>query len=82
MSRELPAKPSLESLRKQAKQLHRTMPQGRLSDAQHVLARGYYQPGVHSSGTSCLGVGREIKAGASEPKIEPSFSPLISAHFY
>jgi ankyrin repeat protein len=41
MSRELPAKPSLESLRKQAKQLHRTMPQGRLSDAQHVLAREY-----------------------------------------
>jgi ankyrin repeat protein len=41
MSRELPAKPSLEYLRKQAKQLHRTMPQGKLSDAQHVLAREY-----------------------------------------
>jgi ankyrin repeat protein len=41
MSRELPAKPSLEYLRKQAKQLHRTMPQGKLSDAQHVLARQY-----------------------------------------
>jgi hypothetical protein len=41
MSRELPAKPSLEYLRKQAKQLHRTMPQGKLSDMQHVLAREY-----------------------------------------
>jgi hypothetical protein len=41
MSRELPAKPSLESLRKQAKQLHRTMPQGKLSDAQHLLALEY-----------------------------------------
>jgi hypothetical protein len=41
MSRELPAKPSLEYLRKQAKQLHRTMPQGKLSDAQHVLAQEY-----------------------------------------
>lgn len=41
MSRELPAKPSLEYLRKQAKQLHRTMPRGKLSDAQHALAREY-----------------------------------------
>lgn len=41
MSRELPAKPNLESLRKQAKQLHRTMPQGKLSDVQHVLAQEY-----------------------------------------
>ena len=41
MSRELPAKPSLEYLRKPAKQLQRTMPQGKLSDAQHVLAREY-----------------------------------------
>lgn len=41
MSRELPAKPSLEYLRKQAKQLHRTMPQGKLSDAQHGLALEY-----------------------------------------
>ena len=41
MSRELPAKPSLEYLRKQAKQLHRTMPQGKLSDAQRVLALEY-----------------------------------------
>jgi ankyrin repeat protein len=41
MSRELPAKPSLEYLRKQAKQLQRTMPQGKLSDAQHLLAREY-----------------------------------------
>ena len=41
MSRELPAKPSLEYLRKQAKQLQRTMPQGKLSDAQHGLALEY-----------------------------------------
>ncbi len=41
MSRELPAKPSLESLRKQAKQLQRSMPQGKLADAQHSLAAEY-----------------------------------------
>jgi ankyrin repeat protein len=41
MSRELPAKPSLESLRKQAKQLQRTMSQGKLADAQRALARDY-----------------------------------------
>src|SRR5215467_11580471 len=41
MSRELPAKPSLEYLRKQAKQLQRIMPQGKLSDAQQALAREY-----------------------------------------
>jgi hypothetical protein len=41
MSRELPAKPSLQFLRKQAKQMQRTMPQGKLADAQHALAREY-----------------------------------------
>ncbi len=41
MSRELPANPRLESLRKQAKQRQRTMPQGKLADAQHLLAREY-----------------------------------------
>jgi ankyrin repeat protein len=41
MSRELPAKPSLEYLRKQAKQLQRTLFHGRLTDAQHALAREY-----------------------------------------
>jgi len=41
MSRELPAKPSLEFLRKQAKQLQRTTSQGKLADAQHALAREY-----------------------------------------
>ena len=41
MSHELPAKPSLEYLRKQAKQLQRILPQGKLSDAQHALAREY-----------------------------------------
>jgi len=41
MSRELPARPRLEHLRKQAKQLMRTMPQGKLADAQHTLANEY-----------------------------------------
>jgi ankyrin repeat protein len=41
MSRELPAKPSLEYLRKQAKQLQRTTSHGTLADAQHTLAREY-----------------------------------------
>jgi ankyrin repeat protein len=41
MSHELPAKPSLEYLRKQAKQLQRTTSQGKLADAQHELAREY-----------------------------------------
>jgi len=41
MPRDLPAKPSLEFLRKQAKQLQRTMPLGKLADAQHALAREY-----------------------------------------
>jgi ankyrin repeat protein len=41
MSRELPGKPRLEYLRKQAKELLRTMPQGKLADAQHTLANEY-----------------------------------------
>ena len=41
MSRELPAKPSLEYLRKQAKQLQRSMSQGKLADAQRALAGEY-----------------------------------------
>jgi ankyrin repeat protein len=41
MSRELPAKPSLEYLRKQAKQIQRATSQGKLADAQHALAREY-----------------------------------------
>ena len=41
MSRELPAKPNLEYLRKQAKQLQRTTSEGKLADAQHALAREY-----------------------------------------
>jgi ankyrin repeat protein len=41
MSHELPAKPSLEYLRKQAKQLQHTTSQGKLADAQHALAREY-----------------------------------------
>ena len=41
MSRELPKRPRLEYLRKQAKELLRTMPQGKLADAQHTLANEY-----------------------------------------
>src|ERR1700691_2464449 len=41
MSRELPEKPNLEYLRKQAKELLRSAPQGKLADAQHTLANEY-----------------------------------------
>ena len=41
MSRQLPEKPNLQYLRKQAKALLRTMPQGKLADAQHALATEY-----------------------------------------
>jgi len=41
MSRELPAKANLEYLKKQAKQLLRTLPQAKLADAQHRLASEY-----------------------------------------
>ncbi len=41
MSRELPATPNLEFLKKQAKALLRTMQQGKLADAQHALAKEY-----------------------------------------
>lgn len=41
MSRTLPQKPNLEYLRKQAKTLLRTMPQSKLADAQHALAKEY-----------------------------------------
>jgi ankyrin repeat protein len=41
MSRELPEKPSLEYLKKQAKELLRNMRQGKLADAQHTLANEY-----------------------------------------
>jgi ankyrin repeat protein len=41
MSRELPAKPNLAYLRKQAKQIQRTTSQGKLADAQYALAREY-----------------------------------------
>jgi ankyrin repeat protein len=41
MSRQLPAKPSLEFLRKQAKQIQRTMPEWNLAHAQHFLAGEY-----------------------------------------
>jgi hypothetical protein len=41
MSRDLPERPSLEYLRKQAKELLRTMSAGKLADAQHTLAGEY-----------------------------------------
>ena len=41
MSRQLPEKPSLEYLKKQAKELLRSMRQGKLADAQHTLANDY-----------------------------------------
>lgn len=41
MSRELPENPNLEHLKKQAKQLLRTMPGAKLADAQHVVANDY-----------------------------------------
>ncbi len=44
MSRQLPEKPNLEYLKKKAKELLRTMPQGKLADAQHTLANEYGFP--------------------------------------
>jgi hypothetical protein len=41
MSRQLPEKPNLEYLKKQAKELLRSMRQGKLADAQHTLAAEY-----------------------------------------
>lgn len=41
MTSQLPEKPHLQFLRKQAKALLRTMPQAKLADAQHVLAKEY-----------------------------------------
>ena len=41
MSRQLPEKPNLEFLKKQAKELLHTMGQGKLADAQHALATEY-----------------------------------------
>ncbi len=44
MSRELPQKPNLQYLKKQAKELLRGMRQGKLADAQHTLANEYGFP--------------------------------------
>jgi hypothetical protein len=41
MSRQLPEKPNLEYLKKEAKELLRTMPRGKLADAQYALANDY-----------------------------------------
>jgi hypothetical protein len=44
MSRELPAKPNLEYLRKQAKELLRSTRQGKLADAQHTWPTSTVSP--------------------------------------
>ncbi len=44
MSRQLPEKPNLEYLKKQAKELLRATPEGKLADAQHTLANEYGFP--------------------------------------
>lgn len=41
MSRSLPEKPNLEYLKREAKELQRSKPQGKLADAQHTLANEY-----------------------------------------
>lgn len=41
MSRQLPANPNLEHLKKQAKELQHSVPQRKLADAQHQLAKEY-----------------------------------------
>src|SRR5581483_11387031 len=41
MSRQLPAKPNLQFLKKQAKEMLRSAPEGRLAGAQHKLANEY-----------------------------------------
>ena len=41
MSRELPEKPNLEYLKKQAKELLRSKRHGKLAEAQHALANDY-----------------------------------------
>lgn len=41
MSRQLPEKPNLEFLKKEAKELLHAMPQSKLADAQHALAKEY-----------------------------------------
>ncbi len=41
MSRQLPEKPNLEFLKKQAKELQRSTPEGKLADAQHTVANEY-----------------------------------------
>src|ERR1700751_4525889 len=41
MSSVLPERPNLEHLKKQAKELLRTMGRGKLADAQHAIAKEY-----------------------------------------
>ena len=48
MSRQLPENPNLEFLKKEAKELRRSMPQAKLADAQHALAKEYgFPPGLN-----------------------------------
>ena len=44
MSRQLPDKPNLEFLKKEAKELRRVVPYSKLADAQHALANEYGFP--------------------------------------
>src|ERR1017187_4925791 len=44
MSGQLPDKPNLEYLKKEAKELRRAVPYGKLADAQHALANEYGFP--------------------------------------
>ena len=41
MSRQLPEQPNLQHLKKQAKELLRSVRQGKLADAQHAIANEY-----------------------------------------
>ena len=81
MSRELPEKPNLAYLKKQAKELLRSTQQGKLADAQHALAQDYgfaswakLKVHVESLGLSASGIveGRGVRqrrgAGAHDPE--------------
>jgi len=66
MPRELPEKPNLEYLKKQAKQLQRTMPKSKLADAQHALANEYGYATwakLKSRRSAELGPGTNLKGG-------------------
>ncbi len=70
MSRQLPQKPNLEYLKKQAKDLLRSMGQGKLADAQHTLADEYGFPSWQKLKSHVEGLGRspaeELKAAVCD----------------